>query len=158
MQNIRAEVIVRFKHNMNWMSTINIMIWELNCEKQTSFWSCDLFQTKHEKWFRVNLELIFCDVNCNAKFIKQFPFLFSWIYICERSSSLEELEEKLMNSQFYVPRTRKSLVKGERFIRYVWKTWVIKSCSIKLHWINFYLLYYFRKPKRIWRHLVVKSV
>ena len=35
------------------------------------------------------------------------------------SSSLEELEEKLINSQFYVPRTRKSLVKGERFIRYV---------------------------------------
>ena len=34
--------------------------------------------------------------------------------------SLEERTEKLYNYQFGVPHTRKSLVKGERFIRSVW--------------------------------------
>ena len=42
------------------------------------------------------------------------------IIFCSLGSfSLEKLENKLIDSQYIVSRTRKSLVKGERFIRFV---------------------------------------
>ena len=39
----------------------------------------------------------------------------------------------------HAPQTRKSLVKGERFIRCVWKTWLVlechmDNCSNRIHW------------------------
>ena len=50
----------------------------------------------------------------------QFLYVLS-IFCCLGSFSLEELEDKLIVTQYIISHTRKSLVKGERFIRFVWK-------------------------------------
>ena len=77
--------------------------------------------------FLTSILFIF-DLNCTNNHLASVKLTqilkLSVLFSYQGSSLLKELEDKLSYSQFNVPHTRKSLVKGERFIRYVWRTWV----------------------------------